>query len=269
MELNENIIRELVKEELGIAMEVYDATQNVYQNILNDIKTRDSEITEVCYIKEGSVNSILFNTNIKVNYVYRNFLDKDIITNFDIEFLTEGGTVFFNKKHIWINVNLIVINGAINKQEAVNTIQHELEHVYQQIRGNKQIPYNDMRYAKMKTDLEGNNENRKKVSRLVYLAYKSEQEGFINGTYAWCMTNDAITPPYDYKNIKNSPAGKVYNEMLQLYNEIFNNNEMTNIITKEYNLSKNKVIKSMKNFQNRLGKVIVKVNNDKAKIWRM
>ena len=114
----------------------------------------------------------------------------------------------------------------------------------------------------MKTDLEGNDENRRYVARLVYLCYKSEQEGFINGTYAWCMTNDAMTPPYNYSNIKNSPAGKLYTEMQELNEKVFNNQQMIEIIVNEYNLNQNQVNKMLKEFARRLGKVLV-VNFDK------
>lgn len=269
LKLNENTIRKIIKEELGIALEVTNTSNQIFQDILTDLRKQKPEKTDICFIKTGSVNSSLHGVNFKVNYVCRNFSNKDLVENFDIDALTEGGSVFLDKRFVFVNVNLIAFNGTVDNKEALNTIQHEIEHIYQQIRANKRIPSDDLKYAKMKTDLEGNDENRRYVARLVYLSYKSEQEGFINGTYAWCMTNDITTPPYDYKNIKNSPAGKLYNEMFQLYKEIFNHKEMTMIITKEYNLSKNKVIKSMKEFQNRLGKVLVKVNNDKAKIWRM
>ena len=110
----------------------------------------------------------------------------------------------------------------MHKQEALNTIQHELEHVYQQLRSGKRIPGNDDKYLKMKSDMECNDEARQKVGRLVYLCCKSEQEAFINGTYAWCMTNDAKSGPYQYEEIKNSPAGKLYVEMQELYDEVKN-----------------------------------------------
>ena len=150
----------------------------------------------------------------------------------------------------------------------MDTIQHEIEHIYQQIMSNKRIPGDDDRYAKMRTDFESNNEDRKTVGRLVYLCYTSEQDAFINGTYAWCMTNDATTEPYSYRNIKNCPAGKLYLEMKDLYEVVFNNMEMKKIITTEYGLNNEKVMFSIKDFGRKLGKVLVKVNKDKSKIWR-
>lgn len=269
MVLLEDYIRELVKEELGVAIEVTKVSEQIFQDILVDLRIQKPEKTEICFIKTGSVNSSLDNINFKVNYICRNFSDKKLIEDFDIAALTEGGSVFLNKSFVFVNVNLIAFNGTVDSKEALNTIQHEIEHIYQQLKANKRIPSDDLKYAKMKTDLEGDDEMRKNVARLVYLCYKSEQEGFINGTYAWCMTNDAITPPYKYENIKNSPAGKLYIEMQELNEKVFNNKKMSDIITKEYNLNQKQVNKMMREFAKRLGRVLVKVNFDKAKLWRM
>ena len=82
------------------------------------------------------------------------------------------------------------------------------------------------------------------------------------------MTNDATTEPYSYRNIKNCPAGKLYLEMKDLYEVVFNNMEMEKIITTEYGLNNEKVMFSIKDFGRKLGKVLVKVNKDKSKIWR-
>lgn len=269
MYLTEDKLRKIIQEELGIATEVSKITEEVFQSILLDIRNRKPEKNEICFTKNGVVECIINNTPFKVNYTCRNFLDKNVIDNFDIDYLTEGGTLFFNKNFFWVNVNLIAVNGTIFKQEAVNTIQHEMEHVFQQLKCNKRIPSNDLKYAKIKTDLNGNNTARKNVARLVYLTLKSEQEGFINGTYAWCMTNDLLSTPYTYDNIKNSPSGVLYNEMVDLYNIVFNDIEMTNIIKTEYKLSKNKISKLIHDFLKRIGKILIKVNQDKSKFWRI
>lgn len=266
--LNEDFIRKLIKEELGIHMEVVNVSNKVYNDIIEDMKTKDSKNNDICYTKQGHVNCSLNNITFKVHYTCRNFLDNKIIKDLDIESLTEGGTVFFNKKWMWVSVNIVALNGTVNKQEALNTIQHELEHVYQQIMSDKRIPGNDNQYMKMRSDMECSDETRRKVGRLVYLCYKSEQEGFINGTYAWCMTDDAKSAPYQYEEIKNSPAGKLYIEMRSLYEEVFSNVQMAHIIEKEYNYSKVYVEKMLNEFLRRLGRVLIKVNMDKSKFWR-
>lgn len=266
--ITENQFKQLVNEELGISNEVFNISKEIFNNICSDIKTRESVKLDLCYIKNGVVKSSLKDVEFKVNYVYRNFLDKKIIEHIDKDSLSNGGTVFLNKKFIICNINLYGISGSINEEDAMDTIQHEIEHIYQQIMSNKRIPEDDFRYAKMRTDLESNDNIRNTIGRLVYLCYKSEQDAFINGTYAWCMTNDALTEPYSYRNIKNCPSGKLYLEMKELYNIVFNDAKMTELIETEYNLTNEKILYSIKNFGKKLGKVLVKVNKDKSKIWR-
>ena len=266
--ITESQFKQIVNEELGISQEVFQISKDVYDKICSDIKTRDSEKIDICNIKRGVVKCSLKDVEFDINYTYRNFLDKNLLKHIDKSGLSEGGTVFLNKNFIICNINLYGIGGSINEEDAMDTIQHEIEHIYQQIMSNKRIPGDDDRYAKMRTDLESNNEVRKTVGRLVYLCYKSEQDAFINGTYAWCMTNDSTTEPYSYRNIKNCPAGKLYLEMKDLYEVVFNNMEMEKIITTEYGLNNEKVMFSIKDFGRKLGKVLVKVNKDKSKIWR-
>ena len=65
-----------------------------------------------------------------INYTYRNFLDKNLLKHIDKSGLSDGGTVFLNKKFIICNINLYGISGSINEEDAMDTIQHEIEHIY-------------------------------------------------------------------------------------------------------------------------------------------
>lgn len=146
--------------------------------------------------------------------------------------LTDGGSVYMSQSFILCNINLFGVSGTINQMEAMNTIQHEIEHLYQEIKSNKRIPSNDRLYAKMRTDLEFGDEKHKKIAKIIYLCFKSEQEGFVNGTYAWCMCQNFQAPPFSYKDILNSPVGKLYTELVNLYFELEENQEMMDILKK-------------------------------------
>ena len=122
MNLTENYIRELVKEELGIALEVTNTSNQIFQDILIDLREQKPEKTDICFIKTGSVNSSLHGVNFKVNYVCRNFSNKDLVENFDIDALTEGGSVFLDKRFVFVNVNLIAFNGTVDNKEALKVI---------------------------------------------------------------------------------------------------------------------------------------------------
>lgn len=262
-------IKHLIKEELGILFEVSEESKKVFDRIVVDLQKVHSTQTDVCYIKTNNVQATLNNIKFKVNYTYRNFFDKSIVDNIGEESLTEGGSAYLSDSFIMCNINIFAINGTINKQMALSTIQHELEHIYQQIRNKKRIPGNDMRYAKMRTDLYSSDPLRQEIGRIVYACYKSEQEGFINGTYAWCMADDCHSEPYNYQNILKSPAGKLLNELKTLYQKVSENKEMQNILQKEYKLSLKQINDSINQFIRRLSRVLIKVNNDKSKFWRI
>ena len=268
MQLTEEKIRKIIKEELGIALEVSEISKTVYQQIIDDINLQQSEHTDICNITSGSIITNLDNLKIHINYCYRNFFNNEVLDDIDIDMLTDGGSVYISQSFISCNINLFGVSGTINQMEAMNTIQHEIEHLYQEIKSNKRIPSNDRLYAKMRTDLESGDENHKKIAKIIYLCFKSEQEGFVNGTYAWCMCQNFQTPPFSYKDILNSPVGKLYTELVNLYFELEENKEMMDILKKEYRISINKIQKCIYQFLKRIGRILIKVNNDKAKIWR-
>ena len=268
MELTEERIKEIIKEELGIAAEVSEVSNEIYTQIVDDISKQESEKTDICFITSGSITSNINNIRVFVNYTYRNFFDKEFLENIDIDMITAGSSMFKSQKFILCIVDLYGISGTINKMEALNTIQHEVEHIYQEIKSNKRIPGNDNLYNKMRSDLEYGDINHQKVGKIFYLCLKSEQEAFINGIYAWCMCDNFRTPPYTYKEIINSPVGKLYNELVELYDELVENKEMINILENEYHLTIGKIEKNIQEFLKRIGRVLIKVNNDKGKIWR-
>lgn len=83
------------------------------------------------------------------------------------------------------------------------------------------------------------------------------------------IVDDIKSPPYTYKEIINSPAGKLYIELKDLYLELIDDKEMFSILKNEYKISLIEIEKSIKQFLKRLGKVLIKINNDKLKIWRI
>ena len=262
-------LKNIIKEELGIHSQVSELAKIVYSNIQKDMQTREKLNSDTCTIKQGEVDCVIKDIKFKISYVCRNFNDDAIIKEITEEALTEGGSAFISKNFIYCHVEILSLCGFINKKLALSTIQHELEHIYQQILSNKRIPSNDVRYAKMRSDMMSNNIDRHNVARLVYICYKSEQEGFINGMYAWCMADDARTKPYDYTSISKSPAGKIYVEAKELFSKLVKNKEMILILKEEYGLTVSDVEKYIQKFLKKIGRVIIKVNNDKTKIWRI
>ena len=106
--ITESQFKQIVNEELGISQEVFQISKDVYDKICSDIKTRDSEKIDICNIKRGVVRYSLKDVEFDINYTYRNFLDKNLLKHIDKNGLSEGGTVFLNKKFLLkYRVNLL------------------------------------------------------------------------------------------------------------------------------------------------------------------
>lgn len=265
--INENQLKLLINEELGIHNSIYEEALNVYNRILEDLTKREKVNEGDFIIQRGSVVTSINGRDFQLSYNYRNFLSKDIVDNYGEDNLVTGGSSYLGKYWVICTVNLFGVNGTVNKQRAVEVIQHELEHIYQEFSSQKRIP-NDMFYAKMRTDMESPDENRRKIGRLIYGCLKSEQEGFVNGLYSYCMVDKFQYPPYDYSMIKESEAWKLYSEIVDIYKEIKTNVHLLSIL-REYKWSVRKVEKHINTFIKRISRVLVKVNNDKnLKGWR-
>lgn len=267
--INEEQLKIVIKEELGILQDIHDEAIRIYNSIISDLPNREKikhENNNIVYQK-GRVKANVIGHEFNLNYCYRNFINKETIDEIGEENLVTGNSAYLGKYNVLCTVNFYGINGSIVKSKALEIIQHELEHILQEFRAQKTIP-NNMFYAKMRTDMESPNENRKKIGRLIYGCLKSEQEGFVNGLYSYCMVDDFQTPPYSYDNIGKSETGKLYNEIIGYFNELKNNIEMQ-VILKEYRWSIKKIEKHINNFIKRIGRVLIKVNKDKfEKGWR-
>lgn len=261
-------IRKVVSEELGIKDEMYEKALSVYENIKTDIPKREKTFTDDFELVSGTVSTDIEGLKVRVQYYCRNFYSQDTIDTYGIENLTTGGSAYLDKRFIMCTVNFYALNGSACKQKALETIQHEIEHVFQEIKADKRIPNSNF-YAKMRTDMESQDEVRRKVARLIYGCLKSEQEGFVNGLYSFCMVDDFTAGPYTYNNIDGSEAYKLYDELKKNFFELRKNPEMQKILS-EYKWTVDDVGKKMKNFIHRIGRVLIKVNNDKNKLgWRL
>lgn len=150
------------------------------------------------------------------------------------------------------------VSGTIIKSETIDTIQHELEHIYQQVMMSKMFS-DSMSYAKVKTNMCSENELINKTARLVYGCIKSEQDGFVNGLYAYLMS---LPEFFSMDSFKKSSTWKLYVEMVNIYNEFINNPNFI-IELKKYKLNPQKVEQKINQFVGKIGKVVSKVQKDK------
>ena len=274
IKLTEDDLAKIITEELGIALEVSEKSKEVYNSIITDLKQQEMQKSEICKFKIGNIKCILDDFKFNISYTCRYFEDDTFINEYGEECFTEGGSAYLNKRFIYCNVNLYAINGIINKKQALSTIQHELEHIFQEIKAEKSFPTDNDKYALMATDMQSENHIYHDTARIVYCCYNTEQDGFINGTYAFCLTDNFNTnpfssEPYTFYSILKTPSGQLYQELMSLYKKLLNNKDMQKLLKDRYNMSLKEVEKSIDRFKRKLGRLIIKINHDKGKNFRI
>ena len=258
-------IKKIIQEELGISDEVTKISKEFYSEMITALRnSNDIEKTETTVIKKTPLTFHIGDIKLSCNIIYRNFLSKDYDVLYKMPYVTNGESFRVSKNLYFLFINVLAISGTINKEKAMETIQHEIEHVYQQIKMGNGFGSESM-YVKLKNDMESADENRVKVSKLIYYTIKSEQEAFANGLYAYFMD---LNEPYSEEKLKESETWNNYVFIKDEINELEHNNEMKSVFNEyfcEFGLTIKDVKREMGNFLHRIGKVIIKIQNDKIK----
>ena len=264
-----NEIREIIKEELGISETVIKLSREFYNKMIEVIHSSDNiEKNETMIKKTVPMQFFIDDVKVSSNIVYRNFLSKDYSKLYEVSYVTDGTSFRVTDKLYFCFINVYAISGNIVKEKAMETIQHEIEHIFQQVKMGKGFE-NDSMYAKIKDDMESGNESRSKIGKMIYYTLKSEQEGFNNGLYAYLMD---INQPYSDTLLNNSEVWQIYLFLKETFKEINNNLEMKNIFNEyfcNYGITLKSIEKEINNFLHRIGRTIIKVQQDKIKQgWR-
>lgn len=262
-------LRKVIKEELGISDKVTEISKMFFSEIMDRIPTaEEKEKNDVMIKKEFSLTFSVDDVKISCGVAYRNFLSKDFSKIYNTPYITDGSSAQISNKLFFCFINIFAVCGALNKEKAMETIQHEVEHIFQQIRMGRSFG-GDSLYAKIKTDMESEYENRSKVARLLYYTLKPEQEGFINGLYAFLMDS---MEPYTEELLKKSEAWGSYVFSRNTFEELKDNPDMKRVFNEyfnDYGITIGKIETELDNLLHRIGRAVIKVKQDKAKQgWR-
>lgn len=256
--LTEYQLSKVIQEEAGIAENVVQKTNEIYDKIKGLIKTNNFEKEEFKNYNYYTfpLTFDFLNHQIDCSVSCYDFFSKDY---FDYaNFNNDGWSVFYNKKIIMMGISFSMISGKLNEPEVKDTIQHELEHLYQQILMGKRLG-NDINYAKIRTGIESKDTFIHDIAMLAYGCVKSEQEGFANGMYAYMMAQPEMA---SIGLLKRTPAWKQYVQMIEIFNKYSDNKDFEREIAK-YGLSNFKIRKAINSFLKRIGKIYNKTYQDK------
>lgn len=257
--ISENQFKELLQEELCISETVANISVSVYNMIEESAKTKTNKETNEYFSKWNfPINFDFFGSKIDCSVTCYNYFSKEYFEYSQI--ISDGWSVYLSNKLFFMGITVPMISGQISKQEVMDTIQHELSHIYEQKMIGKAYSNNDV-YSLLKTNMCSLNELTSKTAKLIYGCIKSEQSGFVNGLYSYLMSQPEI---FSIETLKKSECWKLYEEMISTYKQFSDNPEFIKEL-KKYKMNLIKIEKSINNFITKIGKVVIKVQQDKYK----
>lgn len=196
-----NEIVSIINEERGISDVVSNLTFRIKNTIINAIKNSKSlpiNYDEVTF-KKGILEEFSFNNkNITIKQIYYSFATNEILNKFPYKIPSSNCKKLTNNSYI-LNITIVTINGNFILTNVMETIQHELEHIWET--SNMQHSYKNMNlYEYSNQLLKEQNEYKKAIGIILYLSQKWEQRAYANGVYQYLINHKY--PEHSRLNIK-------------------------------------------------------------------
>lgn len=273
--------------------------------INHNVKTNAKEISTLIkneFLKKytnGDFNNegykiISFNNDYILNYIHNDnncneninlivnifcFNNSQSIKNAEIKygFKSNGITLFrkLGKDNVLCNVSFDIpaIGNQIIEKELYNVVQHELNHVFQQIYANDNYKF-DNRYFSSINKLNSTDEQQKEITQLIYYLQPEEISSFVNGMYG------EVTQIFKSENntedindlIKRSETWNIMVNCQNYLNNLINNQNISelNNLLQNYDITYDKFIriysKRLNILKNKVGKCIIKIKMDLFKL---
>ena len=228
-ELDENINRILI-EELGISDEVVNATNIIFNRIIDEYKHKKYESIVPhgvgIYEYQGYfIQENIFGHDLEVMYSVYNFNDKscreEYISQYGTGYQNAGSNFRYlgkgeNRKLVSNKIMIVLeaISGdIINEEEALDSAQHEIEHMFQQSSMDKEFGNLNL-YRQVSSNLYSKDKFKHNVALVLYMSFKSEIEGYTNGLYAYVKQRLKENPINVNQIFRESAA---YEKLQQMY----------------------------------------------------
>lgn len=267
-------IRSVIKEELSINSYVLSKSSEIVGKICKDIyeNFKENAIAVKPGIKRYKSNFVEFleyNGNhklyVKVNYFH--FATNNIYDANKYSINCDYATSFSMKGIYDITVYCYGIGGTVNKAVVQSNVQHELEHIFQEMSGSKKIGEFDEVYALAQKNLFSEDKATMYASNLIYYSYAFEQDGYVNSLYAELIDKDEPMPRWeDIKDTSAYVALSMIRKALRVVEKNKSNNKILNAV-QQYGFAVEDLLKQGKTAEKRLltkiGKVLIKIRKDK------
>ena len=269
--LYKDTLNNLIFEELSISGEVQKETINIWDSIINmipDIKTDLFSDTNDVYYGQISFKLSIFGDKTSVFINYYNFLNKESFDKHKNEFKYLNAFSMVQGKMRWLSISIPAISGSVIMEPDIKDgLQHELEHLYQGKLGSSYVTIEDSDYAKARDLLNNTDKDISSLALIIYLSNLSEQDAYVNGLYAYLMSQEEPMINIKWDIVKNSEAYIHLISIKKIIDKLKIPDENLNYKCKHYfGYSQDKMLKLAINVENRfirkIGKVLAKYYKD-------
>lgn len=270
------VISNLLKEEYSVSEKVkYDATC-IVKKIKNGIaKERKNEMTisnePRITFRQGTEYYMLYDKKLTIHFQCYNFEDSKAFADYRFKVPYRIKNQYNRKAHI-LDVSVDAVKGYIIPQTLYDTVQHELEHSFQEENIGSSFSDKPLYIIAKEFRKNSNTEAKKNVGEILYLTYQAEQDGFVNGLYALLKNNyegSKIQTSYVFEM---SDIYGVLERMAELQTYIVNNKDNKDLIEAIAELKKSSHIgysrlitiidDAIKRLRKKIARVIFKAQKD-------
>lgn len=256
--VTEEQFKRLISEELGISMDVKDEAEKLFKVIVDDVAKHMPDFNKERFFSTytGSFTYDFLGIELSCGYNAINYYEKFYAESYKADSL--GSSYYVGRNLFLFNITVPCISGRVVKSDVMDTIQHELEHIYQQSLMKKRFGDTEA-YYRIRTNMESQDPFKSRVARLAYGCMEGEQEGHVNGMYAYII---AATFEFDMVLFRSTSCYKLYRDMCETFEELSDDERFEDEI-RQYGLTKNKIKKSLKTFARRIARTAAKAKRDK------
>lgn len=275
-EFNKLIFEELTisgdvqKEMIKVWDEIYQILPNIEtsQYVNYDYTIQKDVYYEGVYFGNYSTKIRIFNEETRIFVNLFNFLTEKAFENNKnkINFL-DASCVSVGKLK-WLTIAIPMLSGRLIMIDAVKeSLQHELEHIYQGNHDSKYMTIPDGKYANARELLRNPDQQISNLALIIYLSNLSEQDAYVNGLYAYLMSQDEPMVKIPWDVVKNSDAYIHLMSIKKIINELeTSDEELTKKCGQYFNITPQDMLKKAKNvefrFVRKIGKVLTKYHKD-------
>lgn len=252
--------KKILNEEYGIREKTVIATNEIVEKIRNTFKVNSKIETDNYGIKHyiGKLPYTFDGFDITVMYDIINLINEEIFNKF-VGFYAFDSE--YNNKRKELSLNICMVNGGLLVDTIINSIQHELSHIFDGLKQNSIIiPDKEIKLYKMAIQQAENpisNESQE-LARAIYISFKTEQIAMCNGLDASLRSNNEA----NFDITKTDEYYFLYN-LKHVINNIANYKDL---IGKIYHMTIEKMLKRLTkayyDYLRRLSRIEIKYKNN-------